>query len=210
MSVCFLDKFFSHQTNNYLAAPKTTNTDERQESSARAIWSAPQTNSVRRRWRRSIWQSLGEPAGRPVRQRGSRARAEARAPLGDNYRDEDFAIDDGDEDAWVHDGIDDIHIDPETRRAASELSRDEQASIEAEYAEQQPVGSAPLVNRTRVTTISEVIPTGAGEAERGQVAPAPLLPAAYLSLEQVEALVGERRARGRDGEQEREEEEEEE
>lgn len=67
-------------------------------------------------------------------------------------KSDDFTIDDGDEDAWVHDGVDDIHIDPETKRAASELSQDEK-SVDSEYDQPQPV-----VNRTRVTTISEVIP----------------------------------------------------
>lgn len=71
-------------------------------------------------------------------------------------RDEDFAVDDGDEDAWVHDGIDDIHIDPETKRAASEHSYDEK-SIDAEYDPHQKQESN-VVNKTRVTTIAEVIP----------------------------------------------------
>lgn len=67
--------------------------------------------------------------------------------------DDEFEVDaDGNEDAWVHDGVDDIQIDPETKRAASELSYDEQ-SIDAEY---EP--KSTLVNKTRITTIAEVIP----------------------------------------------------
>lgn len=111
-------------------------------------------------------------------------------------------MDDGDEDAWVHDGIDDIHIDPETKRAASELSRDESSSIDAEYDPSGASGQAqasagePIVNRTRITTIAEVIPMGASDLEpTGAVqllsgtASARYLPAAYLTLDQVQRLV---------------------
>lgn len=102
--------------------------------------------------------------------------------------DGSFNVDDGNEDAWVHDGVDDIHIDPETRLAANQLNQDQAAnSLDAEYEPQsgnqqdssgndgsnQGDNNAaasnsvlptdedgnPIVNRTRVTTISEVIPT---------------------------------------------------
>lgn len=142
---------------------------------------------------------------------------------GKKNEDEDFAIDDGNEDAWVHDGVDDIHIDPETKRAASELSQDESSSIDAEYEPNGGGGSGgsgggqgsespPVVNRTRVTTISEVIPMSnsdeidsvtsnrgpADESSLGHriqlVATAalpngPHLPASYLTLDQVQRLI---------------------
>lgn len=94
------------------------------------------------------------------------------APRADEM-DAAFNVDDGDEDAWVHDGVDDIQIDPETRRAATELSYDQEPSIDAEYDPHGPPQSGqagaldddaePIVNRTRVTTISEVIPTRVDE-----------------------------------------------
>lgn len=71
---------------------------------------------------------------------------------------DEYNVDDGDEDAWIHDGVDDIQIDPETKRAASELSFDEK-SIDAEYdPHQMKADENKIVNKTRVTTISEVIP----------------------------------------------------
>lgn len=83
----------------------------------------------------------------PRSKRSLAKRATTRQP------EDEFGVDeDGEEDAWVHDGVDDISIDPETKRAASELSYDEQ-SIDAEY---EPKSN--VVNRTRVTTIEEVIP----------------------------------------------------
>lgn len=151
-----------------------------------------------------------------------------------------FPVDDGNEDAWVHDGVDDIQIDPETKRAASELNSDQApSSLDAEY---EPVGGGggggpassadggdgqqaassvgvptdedgnPIYNRTRVTTISEVIPTrvegadsmmgepddeGVDNLESSlistQYAQAPptqgsFLPASHLSREQVQQL----------------------
>lgn len=88
-----------------------------------------------------------------------RAERRKRAPRQRNRPpsdEDDFSVEDGDEDAWVNDGVDDIQIDPETKRAASELSHDER-SIDAEY---EPYASkeAPVPNRTRITTIAEVIP----------------------------------------------------
>ena len=90
----------------------------------------------------------------------------------DNNKDEDFAIDDGDEDAWVHDGIDDIHIDPETKRAANEVSQDnsENSNIDSEYdpasGQQQPSSSSreeqqqeqQLGDGESIRTIARVIP----------------------------------------------------
>lgn len=71
---------------------------------------------------------------------------------------DEYNVDDGDEDAWIHDGVDDIQIDPETKKAASELSFDEK-SIDAEYdPHQMKADENKIVNKTRVTTISEVIP----------------------------------------------------
>lgn len=129
-------------------------------------------------------------------------------------KDEDeFSVEDGDEDAWVHDGVDDIHIDPETKKAASELSYDER-SIDAEY---EPHGQKepPVLNRTRITTIAEVIPMNdeaneeanerdsskldwrvlpapALEQRRpaGSLAQAAFLPASYLTIEQAQKLIG--------------------
>lgn len=157
--------------------------------------------------------------------RAAAAAAASRRPPADGHaargnNDEDFAIDDGDEDAWVHDGVDDIHIDPETKRAASELSRDESNSIDAEYdpnnggAAHESESPPPVVNRTRVTTISEVIPMNSDELDSisppkqpaGPAAPwpgrrvqmmasaagpgaGPLLPASYLTLDQVQRLI---------------------
>lgn len=69
---------------------------------------------------------------------------------GDGDADADY----GGDDAWVHDGIDDVHIDPETKNAASEMSYDEK-SIDAEYA---PYQQRQQQNKTRLTTITEVIP----------------------------------------------------
>lgn len=84
-----------------------------------------------------------------------------------------FNVDDGDEDSWVHDGVDDIQIDPETKQAASEHSYDQDKSIDAEYDPHSGQQSnlipsvdddtEPIVNRTRVTTITEVIPTRVDE-----------------------------------------------
>lgn len=132
------------------------------------------------------------------------ARALARA---NNQNEEEFAIDDGDEDAWVHDGIDDIQIDPETKKAASELSSswsDDGNTIDSEY-EPNHQQQQQLVNRTRVTTISEVIPTSAAAAAAGhdsgfadstslssRYVSRPqqrYLPAALLSLSQASRLV---------------------
>lgn len=132
-------------------------------------------------------------------------RAEQRRRASNRDAD-DFSVDDGDEDAWAHDGIDDIHIDPETKRAASELSLDEK-SIDAEY------DQAQVPNRTRVTTISEVIPMTSNNQDSGQdnelsiandkdstrissrFLPAPskpttYLPAAMLSLEEAQQIIG--------------------
>lgn len=132
--------------------------------------------------------------------------------------DDDFTVDDGDEDAWVHDGIDDIQIDPETKKAASELSYDER-SIDAEYepyAHKEP----PILNRTRITTIAEVIPmsddsegadrdstkvnwrflppqspsqqhTHSGTESEGWSSnqPTVYLPASYLTIDQAQKLI---------------------
>lgn len=102
----------------------------------------------------------------------SPANEELARPIPTTRRSDDmdgsFNVDDGDEDAWVHDGVDDIQIDPETRRAASELSYDQERNIDAEYEpngrQTNPVVEVdedgdPIINRTRITTISEVIPT---------------------------------------------------
>lgn len=82
---------------------------------------------------------------------------------------DDFNVDDGDEDAWVHDGVDDIHIDPETRRAASELASDTERQLDAEYDPSEPA-EGRVLNRTRITTIAEVIPMRAPStsADEGQ------------------------------------------
>lgn len=138
-----------------------------------------------------------------IRLASSRSNSRTRSNVASAPDDESFAIDDGDEDAWVHDGIDDIHIDPETKRAASEVSSSvDDSSIDSEYEpkEQQ------LVNRTRVTTISEVIPIAAPEGAAGAddsgdstslssryMRPAAsvsgYLPAALLTLDQARRLV---------------------
>lgn len=100
--------------------------------------------------------------------------------------DLDYAVNDDDVDAWVHDGVDDIHIDPETKRAASEHSYDEK-SIDAEYEPRE----APL-NRTRVTTIAEVIPIGQEDSGQGGDSSRLVrhyVPAAHLSLEQIQRLI---------------------
>lgn len=70
---------------------------------------------------------------------------------------DEFNVEDGDEDSWVNDGIDDIHIDPETKKAASEMSMDEK-SIDSEYDPHQKADESKIVNRTKITTIAEVIP----------------------------------------------------
>jgi len=167
-------------------------TDDRQESRAAATWTA--------RPKRDLTSSQPQRAAPAEVASTDRDR---HVDKSDAYRDEDFAIDDGDEDAWVHDGIDDIHIDPETRRAASELAREESSSIDAEYephaagqetspAEGQSSGRASG-RQLAAVTIAGVIPAATGG--RGRAAPA-LLPAAYLSLGQVQALVGEAAAAG--------------
>lgn len=135
-----------------------------------------------------------------------------------NNNEDDFAVEDGDEDAWVHDGVDDIHIDPETKKAASELSVDER-SIDAEYepyAHKEP----PVLNRTRITTIAEVIPMNTDDADSNdkdsskvnwhflspptsassgntgapaaasQKSPSVYLPASYLTIDQAQKLIG--------------------
>lgn len=110
--------------------------------------------------------------------------------------DPDFVVDDGDEDAWVHDGVDDIHIDPETKRAASEHSYDER-SIDSEY-EPREEQQDRIKNRTRITTIAEVIPMsvdgnsesgGGGDGESSSKLVERFLPAAHLSMAEIERLM---------------------
>lgn len=179
---------------------------DRQESRTRGRWlraaasSAPsESGRGHPAWRsveESNWRRNKRELARRAAPANERRTSSTSSLKSDNYRDEDFAIDDGDEDAWVHDGIDDIHIDPETKRAASELSKDETSSIDSEY---EPGGGdsaahqqKPAVGTPEEGAISEVIPSRAGSSSAGWRARAagPLLPAAYLSIEQVQALVG--------------------
>lgn len=134
--------------------------------------------------------------------------------LNSKPEDLEFQMDDGDVDAWVHDGVDDIHIDPETRQAASQLSHDER-SIDAEYEPHQASEQdVPIVNGTRLTTITEVIPMRRDQSGydnddespenhrdtsriSARYATAPFLrgrtnlyiPAAYLSMDQAVKLM---------------------
>lgn len=135
------------------------------------------------------------------RRAARRNKASSAGQGGDN---DDFSVDDGDEDAWVHDGVDDIHIDPETKRAASELSYDEK-SIDDEYRPYQQNQDA-VMNRTRITTITDVIPMnvqdsdsdggvdGGGSGDSSRVItrflrpPGAFLPAAWLTMDQVQRL----------------------
>jgi hypothetical protein len=162
-----------------------------------------------------------------------RAGLRQRRRADDKSNDDDFEVDDGNEDAWVHDGVDDIHIDPETKRAASELSRDE-ASIDAEYEPQGGGGgggggqegeSQPVANRTRITTIQEVIPMNTDELDSGSLDrdhqhrlgsvlgsaasvranSGPLLPASYLTLGQVQQLLESQRRTDNEDDDEEEE-----
>lgn len=124
-----------------------------------------------------------------------RAAQRRRANINNQGEDPDFVVDDGDEDAWVHDGVDDIHIDPETKKAASELSYDEK-SIDSEYEPKEQVA-----NRTRITTISEVIPINLDsdsqqstndnqqdDRESSKIV-THYLPASHLSIDQVQRLI---------------------
>ena len=143
-------------------------------------------------------------------------RKQVRKPRSRSGSNED--VDFGDDDSWVHDGVDNIHIDPETKRAASELAHDEANSIDAEYEPNEnsndgagtsgaAADEAPTyVNRTRVTTIAEVIPVptsddgdnsdGGSQAASSSGA---YLPAAYLTHAQAQALIA-RSQRRRDDE----------
>lgn len=195
--------------------------NDRQDSRLHQIWTRPrkQVNRFKRELKFARKLRHRRRKLRAASNTGDNAGPTSTASL-DNNKDEDFAIDDGDEDAWVHDGIDDIHIDPETKRAASELNRDnEQTSIDSEYdpnsgqAGQSTSASQPaIVNRTRITTIAEVIPlvkdeadledaddssrlmpsTGRAPSMFASALPATAgnyLPAAYLSLDQVQELI---------------------
>lgn len=150
----------------------------------------------------AVWSDLEGPAWRRNKRdledrivlASRRAAQKRKADEAASQEDPDFVVDDGDEDAWVHDGIDDIHIDPETKRAASELSHDER-SIDAEYEPKEQ-----LANRTRITTISEVIPMNMdGQSGDEQGSPSNdresskviqhYLPASHLSIDTVQRLM---------------------
>lgn len=174
------------------------------------LWTSAQDQSGQESIRKPVWGDLDgwRRNKRDVEDRmmlASRRRAAAvgrQRPA--NNADEEFAIDDGDEDAWVHDGIDDIQIDPETKRAASEISSslaDDTNTIDSEYEPQQQ----QVLNRTKVTTISEVIPIDQARAESSGDDPSDsstrlssryvkpnsqdYLPAALLSLDQARQLI---------------------
>lgn len=177
--------------------------DDQQESSLRHRWMEPPgtARSLSRRPKRDIedvssWSTPDVMENRiPLEQEQENAQSRVRRRIQDDI-DGSFNVDDGNEDAWVHDGVDDIHIDPETRHAANQLNQDQAAnSLDAEY---EPQGSGagqsagadeqsetgdnkaasssalptdehgnPIVNRTRITTISEVIPTRVRSQEGG-------------------------------------------
>lgn len=153
-----------------------------------------QESRVRERWLRP-----NEPAGTVSPAAGRRRRHKRQ--VGQQPGADSDDIDDGEEGGWVNDGVDDISIDPETQRAASEHSYGLDKNLDAEY-------EPEVANRTRVTTITEVIPISLRPSDdqddqderqdsaddssvnsRYLAAPAAPLAAAQLSLQQAQRLV---------------------